>query len=398
MRVVLATGDEQLNRTLAEAAASAGVDLEIVAEVLYREALAGEPLLRAGAEVAVVSTRLPGTAPLSSMLLPLRAAGVRVVVVGPPLPRQEAEELILLGVYDLLTGEQPIARIVQGLKTPATLGDALKVVHGEPAAVERSRTRVLDLLRQFMGTRGQAGVEPARAGERRSTPVGVGGAAPEEAAVEAKPARRPVVAVWSPAAAGKTSVAVELAAALGLGGVPVLILDTQHLTRDVLGRVCAGRGEWKEGIDGPYTVWDNVWCASVQDSAVERALASSAPEADWCVVDCRTDLSRVVDRADVVLYVADPDWTRADIYRKKYRELGRNGKVLVPCINRWVETDRARPEDVLQAQPAAVFPLSIAAYTAMLAGKPAQDLDPGVRAAAHALALAVAKAMAARQS
>lgn len=409
MRVILAAGDPDLHRALA---AAAGVT--VVADLHYREALTQ---LRADTQVdvAVVSTRLPGRLPLFHALLPLRMAGVRVVVVGPPPKLAEMAELVLLGVYDWQVGERTLAEIAAALTAPATLGHALAILAAQEEDVADARQRLLRRLMQqrFRASGPTAVKEQELAGRRAHKGITESDPEPPQGGRDAQPPPlRPVVAVWSPLSAGKSFVAAELGAALGAGGVPVLLVDLDLKTRGLAGRLCLPdderrlaaaltadplQGALPEGLK----VWDRVWVyagggaveAHADVSAVHRVLETGTPAADWCAVDLPGTgavVEPILTAAHLVVFVADPDWGRAGVLRQHYRRLAAQ-KVVLPVVNRWAPMSHAQPADVLGVEPSAVFPLTAVAMRAQLSGRPAQDLDAEVRAAAEALALAVAR-------
>nr|PZN37748.1 MAG: hypothetical protein DIU70_12030 [Bacillota bacterium] len=135
-QVLLATGDTALDRRLEQELGCTAIP------VYYREALRQLP---AGfrPDVAVVSTRLPGREPLVDCVMALRLAGVRVVLIGPRPEAEELEQLVALGVHDLLVGDQPLSRIAAACHQPATLAEALAVLEQAGAAPKPGRWRQL---------------------------------------------------------------------------------------------------------------------------------------------------------------------------------------------------------------------------------------------------------------
>lgn len=216
MAVLLATGDGELDRRLAAQLPGRP------AVVYYREALREAPPEQVW-DVAVVSTLLPGRCSLVESVWALRDRGVRVVLVGPAPPVEELAELVALGVYDLLLGEQPVQRILEAVERPAAPGEALAVLaeagrEVAPGRLRQLASRVAAVARQKLAgalpaarTRGAGpATETVRqAGcEAEGTDVGRGAGAPGTVAPEgpgaadAGPGSRDAVAAGRPVAEG----------------------------------------------------------------------------------------------------------------------------------------------------------------------------------------------------
>lgn len=413
MRVILATGDDKLNAWL-----SGRPEVSVVVELQYREALM-QSQQGADADVVIVSTSLPGRVPLAEAVLPLRCGGTRVVLVGPPPSPQEVEDLITMGVYDILTGEQPLVRIKEALERPATLGQALNILgrrKQELAAVQRklsNRWRLLPARQAHLLHRDPGGATETHgdnnlAAEGETTP-----AAPTAPGTGVA---RSVVAVWSPLSTGKTFVTAELGAALGAGGVPVVLVDLDLRTQGLGGRLCLPAGERRlsaalevgpphEPLPDPVPVWERVWVYSdgqgpvpTRPGAVMRLLKTGAPGVDWGLVDLPNEgevVESVLAAADLVLFVVEPDWGRTTLMRQAYGWLAERKPIQV-VVNRWVEAPHTAPSDILGLEPTAVFPMTGSACRAQLTGRPAQDVDPAVCSAAQALSLSVARQLSRR--
>ncbi len=393
MRVILATGNEQLNKAL-----SAATGAEVAAELYYREALATG---RQAVDVAVVSTELPGQMDLPRAVLPLRLAGTRVVVVGPGLSGPELDELLLLGVYDLLLGDQPLSRLTEALRRAATLGEALQATGRQipPAA----GGRILQWLRDWRG----------RSPVYHAPPPQVTEAGPAPSADEGtrKPLLRPLVAVWAPLSTGRTFVAAELAVALGAGGVPVLLVDLDLLHQGLGARLlipdrlhplrdALAADPLKGPVPRALPVWQNVWAyadsaggLAAPEDLLQWVLEAGTPDADWCLADLPGGgplAEWLLPAAHVVVFVAEPDWGRLRTLRSAYQAVAARQPVLA-VINRWVPVPHASPQDVLGIEPDAVIPFTAAAYAASVHGRPAQEADAALRAAFDGLARALAR-------
>lgn len=122
MRVLLATGIEQLDKDLQERLG------ENASVCYYREAVVAEAGAHA-AEVVVLSVSLPGTAAVEDLILELRMANRRVILL--PGERGGNERLVrravALGVYDLIYDPVTIRAVMEHIEHPAALADVGKV-------------------------------------------------------------------------------------------------------------------------------------------------------------------------------------------------------------------------------------------------------------------------------
>lgn len=235
---------------------------------------------------------------------------------------------------------------------------------------------------------------------------------------------RPLVAVWSPVPAGKTTVAAELAAALARGGVSVALLDLDTRSRALGGRLCvpsrtaalsaALASRPIDPLPEPVPVWPGVSAFIDAPDAppagdlglwrLNRLLASGAPDAEWWVVDLPASgphVTAVLDASWVIILVADLDWSRVGEVRRAYREWTRAGKPVLVVVNRFVRDlpglPRVQPSEVLGVEPAAVVPFDPAVYSAAVTGHPAAAGSPAVMAAMDELAMAVGRVVLAQE-
>lgn len=133
LRVLLATGDVELDGAIASALAGKGA--EMAGECRTREdaaCAAAEP----GADVVVLSPRLPGRTGVVELVRSLIAAGLRVVLLAgaraDAAAQSLAREAISLGVYDVIWDPIAVDQVVQRILTPAAPAEA-GVVRGEGA-------------------------------------------------------------------------------------------------------------------------------------------------------------------------------------------------------------------------------------------------------------------------
>ncbi len=136
LRVLLATGMERLDKSIAEALGKRG-KYEVAGECYYREGLT--LLLREkSAGVVILSPHLPGQTELSALIRDLRMAGVRVLLLPGSREDKDAVELtrkaVALGAYDTVWDPVSPEKIVYRLESPAGLKDA--GAEPDPATVE----------------------------------------------------------------------------------------------------------------------------------------------------------------------------------------------------------------------------------------------------------------------
>ncbi|WP_035107904.1 hypothetical protein, partial [Desulfovirgula thermocuniculi] len=131
LRVLLATGDVELDGAIASALTGKGA--EVAGECRTREDAAGAAAER-GADVVVLSPRLPGRIGMVELVRSLRAAGLRMVLLAGAradvTAQSLAREAISLGVYDVVWDPIVIDQVVQRILTPAAPAEA-GVVRGE---------------------------------------------------------------------------------------------------------------------------------------------------------------------------------------------------------------------------------------------------------------------------
>ncbi|MEW5932687.1 MAG: hypothetical protein AB1816_03795 [Bacillota bacterium] len=293
MRVLLGADHEPTERALL----SAGHEVEVAQ---YREAVASLAD-RFRPEVAVLSCDLPGGTPVEDLVWALRLGGARVVLLCGKRTRNDPalRAAFSMGVYDFVFDPASPQDVVARVKSPASMAEAARTL-GMKAPVGASR-------------------EPERSG-----PL--------------------VVGTWSPAACGKTFVAVNLACVLA-GGRKVLLagLDGSgdlavHLGLEAL----SGEPREVPGVSG-------LWAAEFGTAALAREAASDLGAGALVLDPFEGAEGRV-------LVVCDPDYARLLRVRKQLPQAG--GRDLLLVCNRWRDL-RGVPLDpgrVLGMQVRATFP------------------------------------------
>lgn len=141
VKVILATGDEVLDRYIR------GLPwVEVVGEARYKEAV--PDAVRPGkGEVLLLSAYLPGSMDIIEVVYAARTAGTRVLFLAGDM-REESfvADLVALGVYDILFNPIAIEEIEERLKTPATFGEAAKLLSVSKMPEGK---RLLPLLKRF---------------------------------------------------------------------------------------------------------------------------------------------------------------------------------------------------------------------------------------------------------
>lgn len=304
VRIILATGDESLHHFL-----TAHPGIEVVAQVHYREAMA-EREEQLTADVALVSTRLPGKATLLETVFPLRRAGVRVVLIGPRLAAVELEELVLLGVYDLLLGEQPVHRITAALHKGANLAAALDHLEHPGLPARPVRQRVLSFLRAAATRpRPAAAVQVSSAshrGQNARDAAHVGGPAPIQndtpAAAGTSRAGRTPELKWH----GKPFLAIIEADLAGAESLAVRSVDLLERSGHLVGVLSLGRGNRLAALLGdPAPARRSAW-QTQEDDLYHRdrgRIILSGPSRDHDLQPpwVEATLNRLTQQTDVVL-------------------------------------------------------------------------------------------------
>lgn len=139
MRVLLATGIEELDGILAAGLSKAGV--EMAGECYIREYVV-ETAKQKGADTVVLGPHLDGECELiEKVVFPLRLADKRVVLLPGSLSDPVAFELglraVACGVYDIVFDPVDAERLVKKLEGPGTLAEALKDLGGSAAVAEQ---------------------------------------------------------------------------------------------------------------------------------------------------------------------------------------------------------------------------------------------------------------------
>ncbi|MDK2888065.1 MAG: hypothetical protein PWP72_943 [Thermoanaerobacter sp.] len=125
MRVLVATGFEELDRDISAGLSGRGIDT--AGECYYREGLLSLAKDR-GADVVVLSPHLPGQMEIADLVKELRMAGLRVILLPGRRDDKKAVDLarkaVALGVYDLVWDPVSPGAVVNRVLNPATLAEA----------------------------------------------------------------------------------------------------------------------------------------------------------------------------------------------------------------------------------------------------------------------------------
>lgn len=424
IKTVLATNEKELDKYLK----SLG-ELEVVKEVFYREGLV-DAARRSGARLAIVSAYLPGQSDLAEILFRLRMMDLRVIFLAGDIPGSDPliGDLIAMGIYDILFNPIYRERILEHLNTPATLADAMKTVGNIPRPSGKRLLGFLNLrnkaLEEALGMSLELVEEPKREGPvklpqflpsklkrekriemnngkqadsknvARETDWELGEKIPErnsqetvskkeEVAAKFLPGR-PVIAVWSPVAAGKTFVATNLARAMSENGnVCLLDLDPKRAIfnwlallaeEDAVNQIFRGSlletvplGVKVKGVT-VYSSDPKLPCEKVDLEKLNRFTASAQIEADAIIVDLPSVLppwGKEIIRGSSLLIVGDPDFAHGEEVR---RAVTRYPQALT-VLNRYIEVEDYSAEDMTGKKPLVVIPEIAGVYQAILLGE-----------------------------
>lgn len=368
-RLILATGSEELDRYYQDLAEDGKI--QVSARVFYREAVS-DAVKRNEADTLLISAYLEGTKDLVDVVFEARLSGLRVVFLAGDMPRhsQVVKDLIAMGVYDILFyGEDralEVEEIDSCLATPRTFAQVLKecLISARPQPkkdffalfrrfadalkAKDGRTEALQKPPEGESAEASSGpVEPASTGAQRRPKKKAHRVQKvqdvpllNEPAGASIPLEKPVVAVWSPAACGKTFVSIALARALVRRGVKVGLVDLDTYKQSVHTYLNLPRGEDSLGevlspaivvTDGPFGIEaEGVTCFTrdpelerleVQPHQLERFLNSPDVGVDIFVCDMPSDLpdwaGMVLRSARVKVLVADPDLAHMAVVRRE---------------------------------------------------------------------------------
>lgn len=262
MKVLLATNSPE-------------IDGHIKGEAVYYREAVFDAALKSGANVVVLSAFLPGSADLASLVYRLRREDIRVVFLAGSLEKDDPliQKLLQCGVYDIIFNPVFPARVQAVLQSPMTFGQVSAILDGaSPAAGS--------------GDEGEKG--------RRRTGT--------------------LACVWSPVPAGKTFVAVNLAAVAAASRRTALVDFTgaAHTWLNLPKGDCSlYSGEPSRTGPAIYTFDPDI--ESQAGSAPKPdLLASLVKKYDLVVVD-----GMFLQDADAFFLVADHDYHHARLIRRQ---------------------------------------------------------------------------------
>jgi MinD-like ATPase involved in chromosome partitioning or flagellar assembly len=122
MKVLLATGNHDLDKELESALSNAGI--ATVGPVYYREALKLETVLDE-VDAIVISPALGGSTPVNEAILSLRKNDIRVIFLAGSGSGELREAAIGMGVYDIIDDPVQAADVVASVLRPATFASAV---------------------------------------------------------------------------------------------------------------------------------------------------------------------------------------------------------------------------------------------------------------------------------
>lgn len=334
MRVLLATGIEELDRDLEARLPGAQVSY-------YREAVV-EEAERQNAEVVVLSASLPGSAPLEELVLALRLAGRRVVLL--PGARGSDDRLVrravALGVYDIVYDPVTAEAVAERVERPGTLADVgkfardLEEVPVKAGGEEAPRAREPGRAFSFLSRGGKRPARPAGPGEAAEFPYDMSPWAEEEpGGGEEVPAGKERISPGGIRPQGEPGIAVVGSVFSSPGVSRFAASLAGHLAkRDAVAAVdcdlnrpgLAVRfglrdfGDWRRG-DPPVTAGrvavfplDPGFAGAPGEAELDRVLEEARRRARWVVVDAGSDprawwFARAVREACLVVWVFRQD-------------------------------------------------------------------------------------------
>lgn len=401
-KVILATGSEELDsyyRDLAEDG-----KIEVSARVYYREAVV-DAVKRNEADILLLSAYLEGTKDLADVVFEARLAGLRVVFLAGDTPKQSQliKDLIAMGVYDILFyGEDHALRVEDidsCLLTPRTFAQVLKEcsVTARPQAkkdffalfrqlasmlVKKNHTDAAQQCSQVESSQASSENLNSEQIEKRGGKKGPKHQMARNIPLLREPAgnamclQKPVVAVWSPAACGKTHVSIILARALAEQGVKVGLVDLDTYKQAIHTYLHLPEGEDSLGevlspaivvTDGPFGIeHQNIRVfsrdpelehADIEPQLLERFIDSPKISVDIFVCDmpsvCTSWAGMLLETAAVKVVVVDPDPAHVTVVR---RELGKTGCDYVVLNRMKHEANITEVQQALGRKPDCILP------------------------------------------
>jgi hypothetical protein len=137
VKVLLATGNHDLDKELESALSNAGI--ATAGPVYYREALKLETVLD-GVDAIVISPALSGSTQVNEVILSLRKNDIRVILLAGEGSEDLRQTAIGMGVYDIIDDPVQAADVVASVLRPATFASAVGCkLPAAPAVPERPK-------------------------------------------------------------------------------------------------------------------------------------------------------------------------------------------------------------------------------------------------------------------
>jgi Mrp family chromosome partitioning ATPase len=315
-----------------------------------------------------------------------RDNNVRVIFLAGSLDVQKDAQLLrsiaALGVYDIIFNPCPLSKIMERVKTPAGFSEASMFLKPLPASLEPEKLhpRPAILSRLWKGTEGADVPEPPKSGFLDEV-----SRLPPAPAILAE-RRVLTVAVCSPVPAGKTFVAVNLAAVAAACGERAVLFDLDFEERAVYSwlnisshpaavyNLLSGKPETPASRFGAAVYGADPLYAPASGVLTRPSLLEmlSLVEGGFVVMDMPRLLtdwhSEIAKDSAAVVVVADPDCHR---YWKLAAHASAFGTEPLLVANKHVRLSGPLDfADLFKVQPEVFVPLSAAVYDSALIGRP----------------------------
>lgn len=377
IKVLLATNVDDLDDAIMS---ENGIEV-VCKPVQYREA-AVELAEQTKPDVAVISSWLEGNTDIIDVVYKLRSLDIRVIFIAGTLTSEDltVKRILELGVYDILWGEIRIGQVLEKIfdPTPASKGLSLMGVnksgYKEKKQVQTPVTDDFDSEPENEeGTKSPFSKLAKISGDLRKSIPSI----PRlpKRSVNGKPLEK-VVAVCSPVPAGKTFVAVNLAAAMAQEGHTVALVDADYKKFGVHTWLNCPAGE--EGLAGAlqdvadpiayayqpgYLPGLSVFTSDpgektplINDKSLIMFLQELQQHVDLVIVDTPGDFSApitgtVINAAGLLVIVSDPDFSHLLRIQREIDNLPEDFDFdkCVIVANQIIESDKLSPEDAEKA-------------------------------------------------